>query len=51
MVRLSRLLADKDVKSHVPRIPYQLGNSLLGNPLTNEWETQQTNKQNKQILI
>ena len=23
----------------IPRIPYQLGNSLLGNPLTNECET------------
>jgi hypothetical protein len=38
-----RVFSDKDVKSSVPRIPYQLGKSLLaGNPLSSgsEWETQ-----------
>ena len=40
MVRLSRLLAYKDVKIVGTSDPYQLGNVLLGNPLTNERETQ-----------
>jgi hypothetical protein len=35
-----RVFSDKDVKIAGTSDPYQLGNSLLGNPLTNEWEMQ-----------
>jgi hypothetical protein len=35
-----RVFSDKDVETWivVTSDPYQSGNSLLGNPLTNEWE-------------
>jgi hypothetical protein len=41
-----RVFSDNDVKIVGTSEPYQLGNSLLGNPITDEWEAQWTMDKN-----